>query len=358
MLKERLIFSWSSGKDSALALYKLKQEDKYDIVSLLTTISEEYDRVGFHGTKRLLLEKQAKSMNLPLYKAYLSKSDSIEEYAQKLEKALIDCKDEGTTKIAYGDIFLEDLKEFRIKNLQKIGMTGVFPIWKQDSDKLIREFIDLGFKAITTCVDSNVLDKSFAGRIIDYDFISELPDNIDPCGENGEFHTFVFDGPLFKEKINISVGGIILRDGFYYCDLIEELQIDNDLAEFIKKGNIEKIKTLAPAMQEATIDLYKECKNKGIHFEIVSARRSFEEQKELYDKWASVYGEEKVSLPGKSEHEAGLAIDIKVDNNLSNSIKYNQIAEIWKNIGGYWGGDDIGEYWHFEWNESQNILSK
>lgn len=223
-MKEQIIFSWSSGKDSALALYKLKQEDKYDIVSLLTTVSEEHDRVGFHGTQRILLEKQANAIGLPLYKAYLSKSDSIEEYAEKLEKALIGCKNANITKIAYGDIFLEDLKEFRIKNLEKIGMTGVFPIWKQDSAKLIREFIDLGFKAITTCVDSKVLDKSFAGRIIDYDFLSELPEHIDPCGENGEFHTFVFDGPLFREKINISVGDIILRDGFYYCDIKEEVK--------------------------------------------------------------------------------------------------------------------------------------
>lgn len=218
-MKEQIIFSWSSGKDSALALYKLKQENKYDVVSLFTTVSEEYDRVGFHGTPRVLVEKQAEAIGLPLYKAYLPKCDSIEDYAEKIGKILTDYKKENITKIAYGDIFLEDLKKFRINELKKLGMTGVFPIWKQDSNNLIREFIDLGFKAITTCVDSQVLDKSFVGRIIDYDFLSELPKNIDPCGENGEFHTFVFDGPIFKEKIDFDIGEVVFIDNFFFCDL-------------------------------------------------------------------------------------------------------------------------------------------
>lgn len=352
-MKEQIIFSWSSGKDSALALYKLKQEDKYDIASLFTTISEEYDRVGFHGTQRMLLEKQAEVIGLPLYKAYLPKSDSIEEYAQKLGKFLVDCKKESVTKIAYGDIFLEDLKEFRIKELKKIGMKGIFPIWQYDSRKLIKEFIDLGFKAITTCVDSNVLDKSFVGRMIDHNFVSELPENVDPCGENGEFHTFVFDGPLFKEKINILAGDIVLKDNFYYCDLIEEFTIDNDLAEFITRGNIEKIKTLSLVMQKATIDLYKECRQAGLNFEIVSARRSFEEQKKIYDEWAHIYGVEKTAIPGTSMHEAGLAIDIKIGDTNSYKPEYDKIAEVWKKNGKdyLWGGDDIDEYWHFQLGE-------
>lgn len=352
-MKEQIIFSWSSGKDSALALYKLKQEDKYTVDFLFTTVSEEYDRVGFHGTQRMLLEKQAEAIGLPLYKAYLSKSDSIEEYAEKLGRALIDCKKENISKIAYGDIFLEDLREFRIKELEKIGMSGVFPLWKQNSVKLVREFIDLGFQAITTCVDSKVLDKSFVGRIIDYDFISELPQNVDPCGENGEFHTFVFDGPLFKEKINILVRDAILRDNFYYYDLVEKFTIDDDLAEFIKQENIEKIKTLSLLMQKSTIELYKECKEIGINFEIVSARRSFEEQKELYDKWAHIYGVEKVCIPGTSIHEAGLAIDIKIGDSNSYHLAYDKVAEIWKKKGKeyIWCGDYIGEYWHFQLGE-------
>ena len=221
-MKEKIIFSWGSGKDSVLSLYELGKTNRYETVALLTTISKEFNRVSFHGVPANLVEKQAESIGFTLDKIILSASSSVEEYASKIENSLLKYRNRGIKKIVYGDIFLEDLREFRIKCLDKIGMEGIFPLWKRDTKEIIKKFISLGFKAITTSVDSKVLDKSFVGRMVDENFLKDLPDNVDPCGENGEFHTFVFDGPIFKNKINFSIGKIVLRDSFYYCDLISE----------------------------------------------------------------------------------------------------------------------------------------
>ncbi|MCK4428921.1 MAG: diphthine--ammonia ligase [Candidatus Aenigmarchaeota archaeon] len=219
-MREKIIFSWGSGKDSVLSLYELRKTGKYETVALLTTISKEFNRVSFHGVPAILVEKQADSIGIPIDKIILTASSSVEEYASKLEETLLKYKKRRIKKIVYGDIFLEDLREFRIKCLDKMGMEGIFPLWKRNTKELIETFINLGFKAITTSVDSKVLDKSFVGRMIDKNFLNDLPENVDPCGENGEFHTFVFDGPIFREKINFSIGKIVLRDSFYYCDLI------------------------------------------------------------------------------------------------------------------------------------------
>ena len=220
-MKNKLIFSWSGGKDSALALYELHKAGKYEILTLITTVTEDYDRVSMHGVRRELLEEQARSMELPLEIILLSVNAKDGEYERKMENLLVKYKLKGTSRVCFGDIFLEDLKEYREGNLQKVQMEGIYPIWKRDSNELAQTFIREGFKAIITCVDSEVLDKKFTGRFYDQQFLDELPAGIDPCGENGEFHSFVFDGPLFKHRINVEKGDVVVRDNrFYYCDLI------------------------------------------------------------------------------------------------------------------------------------------
>ncbi|MDD3013583.1 MAG: diphthine--ammonia ligase [Candidatus Gastranaerophilales bacterium] len=222
MEKEKIVFSWSSGKDSALCLHEVLESNKYEIISLLTTVSEEYDRIFMHGVRKTLLDSQAESLGIPLNKVFVSSSPSNDEYEAKMKETLLAYKEKGVGSVAFGDIFLEDLKEYRDKKLAIVDMKGLYPIWKRDSKELVKKFIDLGFKAIVTCVNSKVLDKSFVGRVIDDDFLNDLPENVDPCGENGEFHSFAFEGPIFKEKIKFKVGEIVLRDTFYFCDLLPE----------------------------------------------------------------------------------------------------------------------------------------
>jgi uncharacterized protein (TIGR00290 family) len=220
-MKEKLLLCWSGGKDSTMALYELLQTSSYHIVALLTTITQDYDRISMHGVRTTLLEQQTYSMGLPLEKVYITKNASNQEYEEKMKSCLIKYKNEGVLAVAFGDIFLEDLKKYREEQLSKIGMKGIFPIWKKDTKELANRFINLGFKAIITCIDSAVLGKEFCGRIFDKQFLSELPNNVDPCGENGEFHSFVYDGPLFRQKISFTKGEIVLRDNrFYFCDLI------------------------------------------------------------------------------------------------------------------------------------------
>jgi uncharacterized protein (TIGR00290 family) len=220
-MKNKLIFSWSGGKDSALALYEVYKAEKYEIMTLLTTVTEDYNRISMHGVRRELLEEQAGSMELPLEIILLSVNAGNGEYERKMEDFLVKYKDKGTSHVCFGDIFLEDLKDYREANLQKVQMKGIYPIWKRDSNELAQTFIREGFKAIITCVDSEVLDKKFAGRLYDQQFLDELPAGVDPCGENGEFHSFVFDGPIFKHRINVEKGDVVVRDNrFYYCDLI------------------------------------------------------------------------------------------------------------------------------------------
>jgi uncharacterized protein (TIGR00290 family) len=174
-----------------------------------------------HGTREVLLEKQADSLGIRLCKVFISKSKSNLEYEQKMKDALFGFKSKGVDQVAFGDIFLEDLKKYRKDRLGQIGMKAVFPLWKQDTLKLAYKFINLGFKAIITCVDSKVLDGKFAGRSFDQDFLAELPAGIDPCGENGEFHSFVYDGPIFRKEVLFKKGQVVFRDErFYYCDLL------------------------------------------------------------------------------------------------------------------------------------------
>ncbi|WP_294224514.1 diphthine--ammonia ligase [uncultured Chryseobacterium sp.] len=233
-MKPKAIFNWSSGKDSALALYKILQEEKFEITSLLTSINKEFQRISMHGVHVSLLEKQVESLGFPLAQLELPKEPSMEEYREMMESIMTDFKKQGVTHSIFGDIFLEDLRKYREDQLAAAGIQGVFPLWKKDTKNLIEEFMDLGFKTIVTCINETYLDKSFAGRVIDKQFIEDLPENVDPCGENGEFHTFTFDGPIFKDPIGFEVGEIVKKtypkpksgndeeNGeyvFWFCDL-------------------------------------------------------------------------------------------------------------------------------------------
>jgi uncharacterized protein (TIGR00290 family) len=220
-MAERALFTWSGGKDSVMALYELQKVGSYEISALLTTVTKDYDRVSMHGVPRSLLEQQADSLDYPLEEVFISKDASNEEYEAKMKEILEKYLKAGIPTVVFGDIFLEDLRKYREENLSNIGMKAVFPIWKRNTAELAHTFVDLGFKAVVTCVDSKFLGKAFVGRLFDERFLSELPSNVDPCGENGEFHSFVYGGPVFRESLSFKLGDIVLRDNrFYFCDLI------------------------------------------------------------------------------------------------------------------------------------------
>lgn len=222
-MTNKIILSWSGGKDAALALYELQRSRQYEVAGLLTTVTEEYDRISMHGVRRSLLERQAQSLGLPLEIVLISSNTSDEEYDRKMEEVLEKHLAAGVCCVAFGDVFLEDVRQYREDNLQRIGMKGLFPIWKRDTAKLAQRFIDLGFEAIITCVDSEALDRAFVGRVFDAQFLADLPPGVDPCGENGEFHSFVYGGPMFRERIAHRKGEVVLRDErFWYCDLLPQ----------------------------------------------------------------------------------------------------------------------------------------
>ena len=218
---DKVIVSWSGGKDSARAYYELQKTGRHEIVALLTTVTEGYDRISMHGVRRSLLEQQAQALGVPVEKVYITQKASNEEYEVRMKEKLLDYKAQGVFSVLIGDIFLEDLRKYREKKLSEVGMNGIFPIWKKDTGELARSFIELGFKAVITCVDSHHLGKDFAGREFDRQFLADLPPGIDPCGENGEFHSFVYDGPIFRRPIACQKGEVVLRDDrFYFCDLL------------------------------------------------------------------------------------------------------------------------------------------
>lgn len=218
---ERVLFAWSGGKDSAIALYEIQKTRDYEISALLTTVTSEYDRISMHGVRRSLLEQQVACLGYPVKQVLIPTNASNEEYETKMQEVLEKYLKSGVSAVVFGDIFLEEVRKYREVNLSKVGMRAVFPLWKRNTTELAHAFIDLGFKAVITCIDSRVLDKGFAGRLFDQQFLSELPSNVDPCGENGEFHSFVYDGPVFRQKLSYKLGDIVLRDNrFYFCDLI------------------------------------------------------------------------------------------------------------------------------------------
>lgn len=240
---KKALFNWSSGKDSALALYKILQNPEFEISCLLTSVNQQFQRIAMHGVRVELLEQQAESIGIPLEIMQIPEMPTMEVYENVMQKTLEKLKNRGITHSVFGDIFLEDLRKYREDKLATMGFKGVFPIWKIPTHNLIQEFIALGFKTIVVCVNERYLDKSFVGRIIDQQFIDDLPENVDVCGENGEFHTFSFDGPIFSKPIDFEIGEIVYRKyekpkqdssntacdtndstaydyGFWYCDLI------------------------------------------------------------------------------------------------------------------------------------------
>lgn len=265
------IFCWSGGKDSALCLYKIQAQRPalpegqpkvanevqakarspfaqsspplgetgeevvgYDVKFLLTTVNEQFHRISMHGVREELLDAQAKSLGIPLVKIYVSEGTNA-EYERKMEEALLNFKIQGIEYVIFGDIFLEDLRRYREDNLAKVGMKAVFPLWKQDTKELLNEFLSLKFKTLVCCTNDAYLGKEWAGRIIDNKFMSELPANVDPCGENGEYHTFCFEGPVFKIPISVKAGEKLYKPmeikttdcnlpalktkGFWFCEL-------------------------------------------------------------------------------------------------------------------------------------------
>jgi uncharacterized protein (TIGR00290 family) len=215
-----ILFCWSGGKDSAIALHALLQRPDVHIAALLTTVTETYDRISMHGVRRELLVQQAESIGPPLHEVRIPPQCVNPVYEARMEEALRVHYAEGVRMVAFGDIFLEDLRAYREKNLARVGMTALFPIWKRDTRELIREFHKNRFRAIAACVDPKVLDRRFAGRELDAAFFRDLPPCVDPCGENGEFHTFVLDGPIFRKPIPVRAGEIVERDSFIYADLL------------------------------------------------------------------------------------------------------------------------------------------
>ncbi|MGB7230312.1 MAG: diphthine--ammonia ligase [Candidatus Acidiferrum sp.] len=221
---EPILFCWSGGKDSAMALHALLQQKDVRVVALLTTVTEGYERISMHGVRRELLERQAQSIGLPLHEVRIPPQCVNPIYEARMEEALRAHFEQGVRKVAFGDIFLEDLRAYREKNLARIGMTALFPIWKRDTRDLARFFVANRFRAVAVCVDPKILPASFAGRDLDESFFRDLPSHADPCGENGEFHTFVFDGPIFQSPIPVRTGEVVHRDGFVFCDLLPKIE--------------------------------------------------------------------------------------------------------------------------------------
>jgi uncharacterized protein (TIGR00290 family) len=233
-------FNWSGGKDSSLALFHVLKDKSYSVDRLLTNINKQHARISMHGVRQELLELQASAIGIPLQKVMLPEQPSMSEYEQQMMEMMTQLGREEFTHCVFGDIYLEDLRAYREIQLRKAQITPVFPLWKKDTAKLIHEFIDLGFKTIVVCVKAELLDKGFAGRIIDRQFLKDLPPSVDPCGENGEFHTFVVDGPIFKNPIGYKIGEKVFREyaapaddkdkhftrpstmGFWFCDLLVE----------------------------------------------------------------------------------------------------------------------------------------
>ncbi len=219
-LSEPIALCFSGGKDSVMTLQEIQKSREYRVVELITTVTDAYNRVSMHGVRRSLLRRQAESLGLPLVEVVVPPESSNAVYEREMGKAFSKIRDKGICRIAFGDIFLEDLRDYRELQLAASRLTCLFPIWKKPTQSLARTFIDEGFRAVTVCVDSKVLDRSFVGRRFDTEFLDDLPDKVDPCGENGEFHTFVFDGPIFSRPIEFTGGTVVERDGFFFYDLL------------------------------------------------------------------------------------------------------------------------------------------
>jgi uncharacterized protein (TIGR00290 family) len=221
MMGTKAILAWSGGKDSAMAFYDICRGGVYTIERLLTTVSQDYDRVCMHGVRTALIERQAAELGLPLDKVYLAANESQEGYDAKMHAYLTSCRQQGIEAVVFGDLFLEDVRQYRERSLSRVNMQAVFPLWRRDTQALAKTFIQTAFKAVITCVDLEALSPVFAGRDYDSTFLADLPAGVDPCGERGEFHSFVYDGPIFRRAIPFTAGLTVRRDNrFLYLDLI------------------------------------------------------------------------------------------------------------------------------------------
>jgi uncharacterized protein (TIGR00290 family) len=218
-----VLFSWSGGKDSALALHTLRQDPCWEIVGLLTSVADEYRRISHHGVREELLHAQAAALDLPLDILRLPAGEGActnDRYEALLGAKLASYRARGVDHVAHGDIFLADLRAWREQKLAQLGMRGVFPIWQRDTRALVRSFVALGFQAVLCCVDGAKLGPQWVGRLIDLSLLADLPDDVDPCGERGEYHSFVYDGPIFRQPIRWERGVTVQRQGRYYLDLL------------------------------------------------------------------------------------------------------------------------------------------
>ncbi|MGH2817548.1 MAG: hypothetical protein ACRDJS_03685 [Actinomycetota bacterium] len=216
-----VLLSWSGGKDSAMALHTLRQDSSYRVTCLLTTVTKDYERVSIHGVRRALLDRQAEAIDLDLFEVTIPAQCTHETYQSSMVAALMSPRLADINTHAFADLFLEDVRAYRETNLAKLGKKAIFPVWGHETKILARNFISLGFHAVVVCVDSRILDRDLAGREFDQAFLNDLPMNVDPCGENGEFHTFVYDGPGFRFPIRFERGKTVVRDGFAFSDLVQ-----------------------------------------------------------------------------------------------------------------------------------------
>jgi uncharacterized protein (TIGR00290 family) len=220
-MSTKAIMSWSGGKDSAMALYEIQRAGGWEIQGLLTTVTRDYDRVCMHGVRTALLEQQAAALGLPLDKIYLDANGSQKACDAKMRTYLAGCRERGVETMIFGDLFLQDVRQYRERNLAQAGLEPIFPLWGQDTRALAERFLHAGFQAMITCVDLHALTPEFVGRRYDLAFLADLPPQADPCGERGEFHSFVYDGPLFRRPIPFQTGRTIVRENrFAFLDLI------------------------------------------------------------------------------------------------------------------------------------------
>ncbi len=222
MSRRKLWLSWSSGKDSAWSLHLLRQRGEYEVVALLTTLNDGAKRVAMHAVRETLLEAQAASLGLPLVKVPIPPQCPNALYEEAMAGAMAQARAEGVQDVAFGDLFLEDIRRYREEKLHAVAMNAVFPVWGLDTRELAREMAASGLRAILTCVDPKQLDARFAGRIFDEKLLLELPPEVDPCGERGEFHTFAFAGPMFRKPLAVRAGEVVTRDGFVFADVLPD----------------------------------------------------------------------------------------------------------------------------------------
>lgn len=217
---KQVLLSWSSGKDSAWALHVLRRDPSVRVVGLLTTINEQVHRVAMHAVRETLLDAQAAALGLPLTKVYIPDPCSNADYDRAMGEAVDDARARGVGAIAFGDLFLEDIRRYREEKLASTGIQPIFPLWGAKTERLAREMIAAGLRAIVTSVDLEQLDAAFAGRVFDRSFVDDLPDDVDPCGENGEFHSFAYAGPMFAQPLDVMAGATIERDRFFFSDVV------------------------------------------------------------------------------------------------------------------------------------------